>query len=75
MQDKTEKKIAILFHNSQGKRWFSWGIYGVNSHSELNIKTLHVEMIHFHWYEPTTRMKSKWKSKVFENQYKAMPCL
>ena len=47
--NKTEKKIVILFR----------GIYRVNSISELNIKTIHAEMIHFHWYEPRTQVKNK----------------
>ena len=36
-----------------------YDIYGVNSHSELNVKTLHAEMIHFHYYEPRTCVKNK----------------
>ena len=42
------KKDAILFHHSKSKRWLNGDIYRVNSHSELNVKTLHAEMIHFH---------------------------
>ena len=41
------EKNAIFFKNSQSKRWLNWGIYGVYSHRELNVTTLHAEMIHF----------------------------
>ena len=48
------------------KCWVNWGIYNENSHSELNVKTLHDEMKIFHEYEPRTCVKNNWKTKAFE---------
>ena len=44
---KLWKKLQSFFKNSQSKRWLNRGIYGVNPHRELNVKTLHAEVIHF----------------------------